>query len=256
MKHYIKTKIRNLTKSILVPELKKALLPEVKKVLVIENKALKLELEKLLKFNIRLEAGRRALSTTVDYVESKMGGVISVNSRFKVHDKAIEHITIDGLILEFGVFQAQTLNYIAKQLPKCNIYGFDSFEGLPEYWRDGFDKSRFAVDELPKVEDNVKLIKGWFDETLPKFIETKKEKISYLHIDCDLYSSTKTIFELLGNQIVEGTVIVFDEYFNFPNWENDEYKAFQEFITKTKKEYKYLTYNYKHQQVAVLITKG
>lgn len=66
MKRYIKTKIRNLVKSILVPELNKAL--------VIENKAMKLNLEKLLKYNIRLEVSRRALSKTVDYVENKMGG--------------------------------------------------------------------------------------------------------------------------------------------------------------------------------------
>jgi hypothetical protein len=65
-----------------------------------------------------------------------------------------------------------------------------------------FDKGAFALENLPRVEKNVKLIKGWFDKTLPTFIQKEKRDIAYLHVDCDLYSSTKTIFEALGNQIV------------------------------------------------------
>lgn len=207
--------------------------------------------------NIKLELANRALKSTANYVEKNMRDVMSVDSKYKVHDIAIKNVSISsGVVLEFGVYKADTLNYIAKQLSKYDIYGFDSFEGLPEFWRDGFDKGAFAVENLPQVEKNIKLIKGWFDKTLPTFIQTEKRDIAYLHVDCDLYSSTKTIFGALGSQIVTGTVIVFDEYFNYSGWENGEYKAFQEFIDLTKKEYRYLTYNHLHEQVAVIITKG
>lgn len=75
----------------------------------------------------------------------------------------------------------------------------------------------------------------------------------FLHIDCDLYSSTKVVFDFLKNQIVKGTVIVFDEYFNYPGWQNGEFKAFKEFVIQNNVEYEYLTYNRYHEQVAVII---
>lgn len=207
--------------------------------------------------NIKNELARRALKSTVNYIDKNMAEINSVNSRYKVLDSAIENIEIkNGLVLEFGVYNGDTLNHIAKKIPNNKIYGFDSFEGLPEQWRDNFKKGMFAVKELPKVEKNVTLIKGWFNESLPTFLNRINNQISYMHIDCDLYSSTKTIFKHLENQIIKGTVIVFDEYFNYPGWEKGEFKAFQEFITKTKKEYKYLTYNHLHEQVALVITKG
>ncbi|MEF3281016.1 MAG: TylF/MycF family methyltransferase [Elusimicrobiota bacterium] len=204
--------------------------------------------------NIKLELAYRALKSTADYVEKNMKDVISVDSKYKVHDIAINNVTIEnGIVLEFGVYKGDTLNYIAKKLSKYDVYGFDSFEGLPEFWRDGFPKEAFALNNLPQVEKNVKLIKGLFEETLPLFVQKEKRKIAYLHIDCDVYSSTKTVFNFLKNQIVSGTVIVFDEYFNYPGWEDHEYKAFQEFIKETGKKYKYLTYNSLHEQVALII---
>jgi hypothetical protein len=74
-----------------------------------------------------------------------------------------------------------------------------------------------------------------------------------LHIDSDLYSSAKTIFKNLGHLIKSGTIIVFDEYFNYPGWERNEYKAFSEFIDENKKRYEYLGYVGIHSQVAVKI---
>jgi len=75
--------------------------------------------------------------------------------------------------------------------------------------------------------------------------------ISFLHIDCDLYSSTKTIFDLLGDRLLPGTIIVFDEYFNYPSWKKHEYLAFSEFINNSTLNYEYLCYNKFHEQVAV-----
>jgi hypothetical protein len=77
----------------------------------------------------------------------------------------------------------------------------------------------------------------------------------FLHIDCDLYSSTKTIFNLLKGRIVSGTVIVFDEYFNYDGWEKGEYLAFQKYVKENQIKYEYLTYNHLHEQVAVIILK-
>ncbi|PWV51531.1 class I SAM-dependent methyltransferase [Chitinophaga sp. S165] len=207
--------------------------------------------------DIALARSLKSLSTTVDYVDNKMSHIPSVDHHLKVHDVAIQSISIpDGLILEFGVFSGKTINHIAEKLPGHQVYGFDSFEGLPEFWRDGYEKGHFAVTELPQVAANVTLVKGWFDQTLPDFKAKNDSALAYLHVDCDLYSSAKTIFDMLKDNIVAGTVIVFDEYFNYPGWMEGEFKAFHEFLAETGKEYKYLTYNVKHEQVAVVMTKG
>jgi predicted O-methyltransferase YrrM len=104
------------------------------------------------------------------------------------------------------------------------------------------------------VRDNVELIVGWFDKTLPTFAESHKtESLALLHVDCDLYSSTKTIFALLAGHVVPGTVIVFDEYFNYPGWPLHEYKAFQEFVSLRKIKYEYIGLVPSHQQVAVRV---
>ena len=203
--------------------------------------------------NIKLELSRRALSKTVDYIQENMQKISSVDSKWLVHDLAFERAQLEGLILEFGVYKGETINYIAAKT-SATVVGFDSFEGLPEFWRDGFSKGEFAINNLPPVKENVILIKGWFDETLPVFIsEHKFDTVSYLHIDCDLYSSTKTILSALKDNIKSGTVIVFDEYFNYPGWENHEYKAFKEFINENNYKYDYITYNNKHEQVAIII---
>jgi hypothetical protein len=168
---------------------------------------------------------------------------------------AIENVTVsNGLALEFGVYSGRTVNHIAKLLPQQRIYGFDSFEGLPETWRRGFQKGAFAVPKLPEVLDNVSLVKGWFDRTLPSFLdENGQQNIALLHVDCDLYSSTQVIFQQLKNRIVPGTIIVFDEYYNYPGWEMNEFLAFKEFVNVNRVSYDYIGIVPAHQQVAVRI---
>jgi hypothetical protein len=124
---------------------------------------------------------------------------------------------------------------------------------LPEDWREGFPKGSFYTDSLPLVNYNVKLIKGWFNESLPTFLKTHNDNCAFLHIDCDLYSSTKTIFYNLKSYISPGTVIVFDEYFNYPGWKEGEYKAFEEFTKEYQIDYEYIGYNRFSEQVGVKI---
>lgn len=144
------------------------------------------------------------------------------------------------LWLEFGVFSGETINYISSFTDK-KVYGFDSFEGLPEKWRDGFDKGAFNLDgNLPQVRSNVELIKGWFNETLEGFLKTHTEPISFIHIDCDLYSSTKYIFDTVKHRLTKDCVIVFDELVNYPGFEDGEIKAFTEFVKENNVYYTWI----------------
>jgi predicted O-methyltransferase YrrM len=202
--------------------------------------------------NIQAARQRKALEETTDYIQINMADVDSVTSADELLSRSLALMKIDGLICEFGVYTGKSINYIASRVD-TEVYGFDSFEGLPERWRDGFDRGVFKVDGLPKVAENVVLIKGWFDKTLPEFAKNQSKLVAFLHIDCDLYSSTKVVFDNLGDKIKPGCVIVFDEYFNYPGWREGEIKAFHEFLEKYNLKYEYIGYNAQHQQAAVVI---
>jgi hypothetical protein len=172
----------------------------------------------------------------------------------------LQHKT-NTLWLEFGVASGRTIDYIST-FTTDTVYGFDSFEGLPEKWRDGFEKGAFNRDGiLPQVNGNVELIKGWFNETLLHFIQTHNKKVSFIHMDADLYSSTKYILDLLKDYIDADCIIVFDELVNYPGFDGDtgELRAFYEFITENKVDYEWIGMNgtpnvmYGCENVAVMI---
>ena len=100
---------------------------------------------------------------------------------------------------------------------------------------------------------NVRLHKGWFDATLPKFLESETGPVRFLHVDSDLYSSANCVLTLLEKRIVTGTVIQFDEYLNYPGWQRHEYKAFAEFCERTGMKYRYLAFASSDQAVSVKI---
>lgn len=162
-----------------------------------------------------------------------------------------------------GVCTGKTINFIAALNPTKTIYGFDSFEGLPEDWvrKDkvmkkgtfGYKKRNF----IPPVLNNVKLYQGWFKDSLPLFVKNilKNAPIAFLHVDSDIYSSAHEALEIFKDNIVPGTIIVFDEFYNYPGFENHEWKAFQEFLKSTGWKAQYLAYNKNHEQVAVKIRK-
>jgi hypothetical protein len=200
-------------------------------------------------------ATRLASESTADYIINNMRAVPNFANDYDFHDWiARTQTTGSGLVLEFGVATGRTLNHFARIFDRQVVHGFDSFRGLPENWTSRMPKGFFKRNNLPKVRDNCKLHVGWFNETLPPFKkEVKDQPIKLLHVDCDLYSSTVTILTELRKNIVPGTVIVFDEYFNYPGWQLDEFRAWQEFVAKNAIEYEYIGYVSRHQKVAVRV---
>jgi hypothetical protein len=204
--------------------------------------------------NLHRAMRRKALAETVTFVEEQMPRSKSFNNKFSLLQAALDCTSLpDGLYCEFGVYSGSTINFIATRIPKT-IYGFDSFEGLPEDWQPGVEKGTFQMKSLPRVRKNVELKKGWFNQSVPAFALEHRENCSFVHIDCDLYSSTKTVFDILGDRIVKGTVLVFDEFFNYPGWKEGEFRAFQEFISARSLHFEYLGYVMCDEQVAVRIT--
>ena len=182
-------------------------------------------------------------------VQTLFGGARVLTTREEVLHFACSQALKTGLFLELGVASGTSIRFLASSFPDQQFYGFDSFEGLPEAWERGdmrVWKGAFRQEHLPSVPSNVQLIAGWFSDTLRKI----EEPISFLHIDCDLYSSTKEAFDILGDQIGKGTVIVFDEFYNYPGFEEHEFKAFTEFLEKKALKGEPIAYNAFHEQVA------
>ena len=162
------------------------------------------------------------------------------NTIQELYDDAIKESDKKGLYLEFGVYKGKSLNNFAKMTPDLKWYGFDSFEGNPERWREGFEMGVFYCGEPPKVENNVELVTGLFQESLEPFIKNHSENVSFIHIDCDLYSSSKYVLSTLKDKIVSGTIVVFDELGGYDGYEAHEYRAFKQFIKETGKKYECL----------------
>lgn len=163
---------------------------------------------------------------TLEYFEYCMEKV----HRDGIYDK-------ESLWLEFGVWNGNTLCELASFAPSI-VYGFDSFEGLPEDWvksdidtmGKGFFDEGGRIPSKLKKHKGIELVVGWFNETLPNFIKTHKNPCSLIHVDCDLYSSTKTVLDTLigSGQIIPGTIIMFDELIGYTNFQEHEIKALME----------------------------
>jgi len=148
---------------------------------------------------------------------------------------------IPGLVLEFGVARGYTTKELAALLPTRTLYGFDSFLGLPEKWEAMAEAGTFACsipEDLPK---NVELVVGRFQDSLPGWlVQHLGETVSFVHIDCDLYSSTRYVLTQLAPRFVDGTVLAFDELVDYSGWENHEARAFSEFLNDTAFDYECL----------------
>ena len=186
------------------------------------------------------------------------------NYHFNYWTEVVPHIKGEGLWMEFGVFRGRSIQRISS-LTKNTVWGFDSFEGLHEYWdKDnpkgvyssggkipegaivGDNHSMFDSSATKNTESwnsNVRLIKGYFEDSLPDFLKEYKENAAFIHIDSDLYSSCVTIFKQLKSRIVEGTIICFDELLDFPIYKECEIKAFAEFLIDTGWNFEALIYH-------------
>jgi hypothetical protein len=206
--------------------------------------------------HIGLAINRRVADQSAAFVANNMPAAKDYADKFALMDAALQRVApnLKGMWCEFGVYKGTTINYIASKTAGP-VYGFDSFEGLPEDWRPGFEAGVFKTPGLPAVRANVRLYRGWFKDSLPIFEKDHPEPLAFGHLDADLYSSTKDVFEALGNRIVAGTVLQFDEFFNYPSWEEGESKAFLQFCQARQAEIEYIGYVASDQQVAVRINK-
>ena len=80
------------------------------------------------------EMRKIALRETVEYIRTKMVSALGFYTARELFDHSIDKISLEsGYVLEFGVFDGGTINYLGKKKPKTTIHGFDSFEGFANH---------------------------------------------------------------------------------------------------------------------------
>ena len=150
-------------------------------------------------------------------------------SRLDFLEHALLRAPSGGVALEFGVFRGESLNVIAKHRP---VVGFDSFSGLPEDWTPRHPQGTFGLDAVPEVDERAELVVGWFDDTLPRFLRDRSDAlIDFVHLDADLYSSTKYVLSSIFDRMSSGCILLFDEFTPLPDdLSRGEYRAWSESV--------------------------
>jgi hypothetical protein len=166
-------------------------------------------------------------------------------TRSELHDFAISKFPNlpEGLYMEFGVWKGGTLRKFAGATSNNNtIYGFDSFEGLVNPWSyPGHGLESFNLEgQIPENVKNipgVEIILGRVEKTLRPFLSNQDKKISFVHIDLDVYEPVAHVLKEIKNYVQPGTLIVFDELIGYPGWENHEKKAIDEYFSELSYEW-------------------
>ena len=171
---------------------------------------------------------------------------------------------VPGDVAEFGVAAGVSLVSFIRilrvldrgktRIEPRKIYGFDSFEGLPEL--SGHDYATDNLRSSPEMkrggynypesypvlfryisgEPNAELVKGWFEDSVPVFFKNNAHvALALIHIDCDLYKSTKIVLEHAWDRLSPNGLILFDELHHpgFPG----ETVAFREFFKDKPGQY-------------------
>ena len=212
---------------------------------------------------------RSALRATRDTIlgppedGSIIGQLVRRDRRWETFVCAVEYANyeeIPGDVLEFGVFAGISLALLAKALSfdgagrQRRLIGFDSFEGLPPSaedharWRAGACATNHAWHPLlppggrvtPQVTRDLfaacdllqpTLEIGPFEQTLPKVIPSQYPRVAVVHIDCDLYESTRTVLDGVAPVLQDGALVLFDDWFHYKgDPHKGEARAFTEFL--------------------------
>ncbi|MGH9398428.1 MAG: class I SAM-dependent methyltransferase [Terriglobia bacterium] len=168
------------------------------------------------------------------------------NNRFQLYDYLSTEIIGSNPItyLEFGVWEGESIRYWMglNRNPASEFTGFDTFEGLPEVWHryvGKMDKGHFCTKgEPPKCDDKrARFVKGLFQETLPKFLESfNRQNQIVINNDSDLYSSTLYTLCSLHPFMRAGTVVILDEFSQVL----DEFRALEDYCTSFMRTYEVL----------------
>jgi O-methyltransferase len=129
------------------------------------------------------------------------------------------------------------------------FFAFDSFQGLPKVEGIDTQSSDFTGGKFSCSLDSflgnirqhgvdtgrVVAVPGWFKDSCSQATLAKHnlKAASIIHIDCDLYESARTVLEFISPLLVDGTVLIFDDWYCYRGNPNaGEQRAFREWTAQ------------------------
>ncbi len=230
------------------------------------------------------------IDSKMDEIEQKIRSkarvltVLPLDGHKEYHRQVCQSITRGILFCEFGVYRGSTITTFSEHIGDNIIYGFDSFEGLPDAWNAENPQHCYSLDgKIPPGpldkqlqtdpgmyttsmhipirpwNDNIQLIQGMVQDTVPVFLKEHKGPIAFIHLDLDIYSATRSVLQNIQNRLIDGSVIAFDELLDYPEYRQHEMKAFAELLLENNLDFIPLIYQnngYSYQQVCIRIIRN
>ena len=143
---------------------------------------------------------------------------------------------------EFGVGEGESLDWFLLNKPAGNMmFGFDTFEGIPEPWL-GHPIGHWKSEPYRSNRRDLEILRAPFERSLgdPAVRSRLARGIGLVHVDCDLYSSTRTVLEGTREFLRPETVVIFDEFYGYGGWQQCEAGAFREFVDAARVSFEYV----------------
>ncbi len=199
----------------------------------------------------------RAAETSASFIEANIDEAVLFDHRIDYWAWLVTRLPSTGLLMECGVFEGKSINFIADRLRAKGdarlIHGFDSLEGLEEDWSgEALPAGHFDQGgRLPPVRENVRLYKGWVQDTVQPFLDRHPgEPLALLHIDTDTYTPARYLLEAVAPRLVSGSIIAFDELIGYPNWQAHEAKALAEVLPRDR--YRFIAFTSRQAAIRIL----
>jgi O-methyltransferase len=190
----------------------------------------------------------------------KLRDVISYDRKETMLHTCLEYVdsaAVKGDYVEFGTWQGRSiiaayhLSRLFPSLSEMSFYGFDSFEGIPSLtinksegrefppgsFRAGLEEVRRNLTNAKVDMKRMRLVPGLYADTLnQKTSERLPLKVaSVVNVDCDVYESTVPVLDFIEPYLVDGTIIIFDDWYCFKNRaELGQQKAFREWQERNR----------------------
>ena len=171
---------------------------------------------------------------------------------FEMAFRRVAASQLPGDYLEFGVYRGTSMVLAAHSAAKYGLktmrfFAFDSFQGLPDDEGKVFQRGTCACSEPDFTRmvakaggptDKLVKVKGFYNESLTNDVKVRNrlERAAVVHIDCDLYTSTRDVLAFIQDLVQVGTIVIFDDWSVWrdePNPEEfGEPKAFNEWALR------------------------